>query len=125
MAALMAFTPAVKTDTHQVTDPGPLVAYAEGEPCGQWWHLAQDVGWPAEQMSTVAYVMHRESRCNPDAYNSQSCGGGNHAIGLMQLCGWGGRELFDPETNLRKALELWQRSGWRPWCLPRDPVTRC
>jgi hypothetical protein len=86
--------------------------------CPQWYQLARQVGWPQSQMRTVMYVMHRESGCNPDAYNRSG------ATGLMQLLGWrcdGG--CRNPQGNLAKALELWQSSGWCPWVLRGDPVT--
>lgn len=86
--------------------------------CEQWHDLAADVGWPESAGPTLSYVMHRESGCNPNAYNPSG------ATGLLQLLGWrcdGG--CRNPRGNLKKGLELWQSSGWRPWCLNGDPVT--
>lgn len=91
--------------------------------CAQWWQLGLDVGFPPEAMPVLDYIMGRESGCNPGAYNSQTCGGGHHAIGLTQLCGWGGSELYDPWTNLSKALTLYHARGWRDWRLGGDAVT--
>jgi hypothetical protein len=86
--------------------------------CEQWHDLAAEVGWPEGQGPTLSYVMHRESSCDPNAYNRSG------ATGLMQLLGWhcdGG--CRDPRGNLAEALVLWQSSGWCPWVLRGDPVT--
>ena len=69
-------------------------------------------------------MLHRESGCDPHAYNPSTCGKGAHAMGLMQLCGWlSASQAYDPATNLAKGLELWRSSGWCPWVLRGDPVT--
>lgn len=126
---VQAVAPAVHVETRcmaadpAVCDPPTTVPRETWAYCEEWHDLAAAVGWPESQGPTLAYVMHRESRCNPGAYNPTSCGRGNHAIGLLQLCGWGGAELYDPGRNLAKGLELWQRSGWCPWVLRGDPVT--
>jgi hypothetical protein len=94
--------------------------------CPQWWGLALEVGWPAEQMATLDYIMHRESRCDPGAVGPYWRG--KHALGLTQLLGWACPPdgCLDPRSNLTKALDLWRLSGWHPWCLAGDPVTgRC
>jgi hypothetical protein len=124
MTALLTLTavPATRVETTQI-GPAPDMSTPAWSRCPEWFDTALAVGWPPDQMQVVDYVIHRESRCNPHARNSQSCGGGNHALGLMQLCGWGGAELYDPVNNLTKGLELWQRSGWHPWCLRGDPMT--
>jgi hypothetical protein len=104
------------------TDPIPT---PYGERCRQWWPLAEAVGWPRSQLSLMGAVMNRESTCRPGAYNPVSCGRGNHAMGLMQLCGWvcPPNGCFDPESNLTAALHLWERSGWCPWVY-NDNLTR-
>lgn len=106
----------------------PLIPY--NLPCRQWLDLALDVGWPLETIPAVAYIINRESTCNPNAQGSLVCNahGCARALGLMQLLGWscppGG--CLDPASNLRRAELLWEQSGWRPWCLNGDPVTgRC
>jgi hypothetical protein len=105
-------------------NPPTTPARAEWAYCEQWHELAAEVGWPESQGRVLSYVIHRESSCNPGAYNRQTCGKGNHAMGLMQLCGWlSPGEAYNPEANLRKGLELWQSSGWCPWVLRGDPVT--
>lgn len=86
--------------------------------CEQWHDLAAEVGWPESAGPVLSYVLHRESNCDPNAHNPSG------ATGLMQLLGWsceGG--CTNPRGNLKKGLELWQSSGWRPWCLNGDKVT--
>jgi hypothetical protein len=96
--------------------------------CPEWIGLAIDVGWPTEQLPTLDRVLFRESTCRPDAFNDDDPNGGSR--GLAQVNGvWLDwflpslgiahtmNDLFDPATNLRAALAIWQRSGWRPWGL--------
>ena len=100
--------------------------------------LAVSVGWPAEALNRVGYIIHRESRCDPNAYNAADPNGGSR--GLMQIngywckgtAGWpagfvqteadlgGCDDLFDPEANLRAALAIFEHAddrgcGWSPW----------
>jgi hypothetical protein len=123
-----ATQPAVRTGTVCTTDPDycnpPATAAVPGwAQCPEYYQMALDVGWPESQMRTVMYVMNRESRCNPGATGSNVHG--KHAQGLMQLLGWScpPNGCYDPWSNLSKALDLWQSSGWRPWCLRGDRVT--
>lgn len=111
--------------------------------CGEWRDLAIGIGWPVEQWPTLSYVLHRESRCNIDSFNPTDPNGGSR--GLMQINGFWCRpnrytsqgwlqdkgilshcdDLYNPETNLRAGLAMWNYSedhngcGWRPW------ATRC
>lgn len=90
------------------TDP-PFVPTGR---CAQWEQTALDVGWTAAQWPTADRVMWCESRCNPGARNRSG------AVGLMQvLSHWfaPGDDPTDPATNLRVALDVWQRQGWRAW----------
>jgi hypothetical protein len=101
--------------------------------CEMALQLALDVGWPAEQMATLARVLWRESRCIPTAFNPNDPMGGSRgyaqlngfwctpssswpigwlqAQGIITTC----EDLFDPELNLRSALAIWRNSGWHPW----------
>lgn len=87
--------------------------------CEEWHEMASMVGWPESQGATLSYVMHRESGCQPGAYNPSG------ATGLLQLLGWScpPNGCRDPWSNLSKGLDLWQSSGWCPWVLRGDPVT--
>ncbi|MCJ7725657.1 MAG: peptidoglycan-binding protein [Acidimicrobiia bacterium] len=76
--------------------------------------------------SSFSAIIHRESRCDPSAYNGRNR---DQSYGLLQintkgslwgdrqsLCGLTSREqLFDPETNIACAAKLYQRSGGSPW----------
>jgi len=114
IAFFHAMVPAARVQTRQV---GPTM-HPSGA-CSQWYDTAMSAGWPMDQWDTIAYVMHRESGCDPHAHNPSG------ATGLMQLLGWrcppGG--CFDPWSNLHEAFVLWQQSGWCPWVLRGDPVT--
>lgn len=102
--------------------------------CEQALQLALDVGWPADQMATLARVLWRESRCNPGpVHNPDDPMGGSR--GLLQIngfwcepnsnwpTGWlqahgivtSCDDLYGSETNLRAGLEIWKNSGWHPW----------
>ena len=105
--ALEAAAPAVR-----VTPTTTVPASAR---CPQWWTLAAEVGWPAEELPAVDRVMWCESTCEPSAHNRSG------ASGLMQLMPmwWHGRDPYDPAVNLSIALELWEDQGWSPWsCRP-------
>jgi len=111
--------------------------------CGEWHDLAIAVGWSEAQWPKLSYVLHRESRCNINSFNKTDPNGGSR--GLMQINGYWCRknkynpsgwlqakgilrncdDLYNPETNLRAGLAMWNYSqernkcGWRPW------ATRC
>ena len=57
-APVEASAPAVR-----VTPPTTVPASAR---CPEWWQLAQEVGWPADEMPTVDRVMHCESLLRAD-----------------------------------------------------------
>lgn len=115
--AITAAVPAVRVSLPPPEPPTTVVP--DWAQCPQYWQLALDVGWPEDQMPTVMYVMRRESGCNPSAHNPSG------ATGLMQLLGWScpPNGCRDAESNLRRARELWESSGWCPWVLRGDPVT--
>ena len=101
-----------------------------GHPSGErWLPLARWVGWPADQLGTLVYIMAKrggtgESGGCPGAFNDVI-----DCTGLMQM--WPGhvthrlhlswsaaiRWLKVPENNLRAALRLWKQEGWSPWAL--------
>jgi hypothetical protein len=126
--------PAARAETGKCVNTDPVACNPPTTPagwdipswarCPQWWPTAQAVGWSYGDMRVLDYIMHRESGCDPHAYARQSCGRGNHAVGLTQLCGWlSASQAYDPVVNLSKALELRQTQGWCPWVLSGDPVT--
>lgn len=122
------------TTTSTVPPVDPIAL--EGQ-CTQWLDDALDVGWPMGELETVDYLIHRESRCDPSAFNPDDPRGGSH--GLMQInghwcrpnpstgimIGWlqeqdilsGCDDLYDPVTNLDSALVIWLEYGYEPWGL--------
>jgi len=104
--------------------------------CETVFNMARHVGWPEVELTKVVAVAYRESRCLPNAFNGadtvgQSYGamqindfwclpskyyanGYMQAYGLLTVCD----DLFDLETNLRAALNIYRYSnGWRAWSL--------
>lgn len=102
--------------------------------CDDAVNLARQVGWPEDQLDTLAVVMLRESNCTPTAHNIDDPHGGSY--GLTQIngfwcvpnaswpMGWlqvqdvgvtDCSELYIPEANLRAALAIYNNSGWGPW----------
>jgi hypothetical protein len=102
--------------------------------CDDAVNLARQVGWPEDQLDTLAVVMLRESNCIPTAHNANDPHGGSYGLtqingfwclpnaswpmGWLQVQGVGVTdcsELFIPEANLRAALAIYNNSGWGPW----------
>jgi hypothetical protein len=113
--------------------------------CPQWWGLAADAGWEAEQMEELDYFMWRESRCDPTQHNTTLNRDGSTDIGLLQVndrswclpTRWypdgylqtvgilstvgSCAELFNPYLNLLAAKALYDYSqeatgdGFHPW----------
>ena len=93
--------------------------------CAQYVADAITAGWPADQAPTLARVMFRESRCDPMAFNKLDNNNGSR--GLMQINGvhqtWliqtgyinSLDDLFNPDINLRAALQLYSMVGWSAW----------
>jgi hypothetical protein len=93
---------------------------------GCWMDLAAKVGWPADTLANLSYIINRESRCDPTAYNGK---GPDRSYGLLQIntiaplwgyvqktCGINQpEELLNPETNLSCGLQYYLDQGWRPW----------
>ena len=126
-AGVSSFPPAATS----VIEPTPTTTTIETAPrlCGQWWGLAQDLGWHADSMPTLDYVMWRESRCDPTQHNTTRNEDGSTDIGLTQINDWswclptrwypkgylqtvgvlttvGCEQLFDPATNLKAAKAI-------------------
>jgi hypothetical protein len=104
--------------------------------CQYALQLAQQAGWPLEEMGTVARIIYRESHCQANAYNGKDTAGGSYgyyqingfwcnpsytwpngwlqAQGILKTC----EQLFDPIINTKSALAIWHNSGYGPWALP-------
>jgi hypothetical protein len=128
-----AEVPAPETTTTSTT----TTVWVESKPkseCEAALQIALDVGWPADQMATLARVLWRESRCSfGPVLNPDDPMGGSY--GLMQIngfwctpssswpVGWLQAkkivmtcvDLYGAEANLRAGLAIWRNSGWHPW----------
>lgn len=124
------------TTTSTTTTTLPVPASAK---CGGFWNLARSIGWAEEHLEKLDYVMWRESRCLPKAFNPKDPNEGS--AGLTQInYFWTSKtryfplgylqtqnvlrdrsELFNPRTNLAAALVIFEYSqgvngcGWKPW----------
>jgi hypothetical protein len=96
--------------------------------------IAISQGWRHEQLPDLMCLIKSESDFNQNAIHVN---GGDYEpdYGLTQISGnwgtgfprsngetwpphneeWTGEYLLDPANNLRAALEIWQRSGFRQW----------
>lgn len=101
-----------------------------GSRCPQHYTASLAAGWTVGDWSKLDYIMYRESRCIPTAYNGR---GMDDSYGLLQnnmkahrswvgpLVGWDFSRLFDPVTNLRIGRTLYHKAraaygcGWQPW----------
>ncbi len=101
--------------------------------CPQWWDNAISVGWKHKHLATLDFVMWRESRCKPSAFNRKDPNGGSR--GLVQINGFWtpylrskgvlkrSQGLFNPDVALMSALEIFKYGeeryghGWGPWNL--------
>lgn len=129
--------PATTTTTNESKVPATAL-------CGRWWDLALELGWHAESMLDLDYIMWRESRCDPTQHNTTRNKDGSTDIGLTQIndrswclpTRWypkgylqtigvltkvGCNELFNPATNLKAAKAIHDYSkqhnqtGFEPW----------
>jgi hypothetical protein len=101
--------------------------------CTQVATLALAEGLPPSELETALKVAVRESRCTSDAFNADDPMGGSHGIyqingfwcrpstywptgwlqakGIVTTC----EDLFNPTTNTRAMVAIWNNSGWLPW----------
>jgi hypothetical protein len=101
--------------------------------CSQVATLAVAEGLPQAELETALRVAVRESRCTSDAFNPHDTMGGSAGIyqvnffwckpstywptgwlqaqGILQTCD----ELFNPVTNTKAMVAIWNNSGWLPW----------
>ena len=121
-----------------VTPSGNAHAAKNKELCPQWKDLALSVGWKARHLPTLDRLMHRESRCRPQALNTTLNRDGSWDYGLLQInnktwclpsrfaargylqaqkvlktC----QDLLDPAVNLVAALAVYEAAGetFSPW----------
>ena len=113
------------------TIPEPPIPAEAHHP--EWWGLAREVGWEEDQMLTLDYVIHRESRGQTMAFNKSDPNGGSRC--LIQINGSWTRwlrdkgvltkvdDLYNPRTCLTAGLTIYQYGvdrygfGWSPWAI--------
>jgi len=101
----------------------------------EWWALAREIGWAENQMMTLDYVIHRESRGQTKAFNPSDPNGGSRC--LIQINGSWTRwlrdqgvltkadDLYNPRVCLTAGLVIYQYGvdkhgyGWGPWAIKR------
>lgn len=82
------------------------------------WQPLVEIHFTTEQVATVMCLMGYESGGDPNAKNPTSS-----ARGLMQIMaslwapyfGVSYEALYDPETNIRLARQVYDRQGWAAW----------
>jgi len=132
-------THAVDLDLINLSYPTPPSSsiIKDGWECPEWMDVARSAGWPEDQLRKLSYVIYRESRCDPNAFNGADPIGGS--LGLIQInrywctsnvywpdgylqvrdsgvttCD----DLYDPYVNLRSGYHIWvTEGGWSPWGL--------
>jgi hypothetical protein len=107
-------------------------------PCPEWHPTAIAAGWDIDQLHRLGYIIWRESRCDPNAFNGDDPNSGSR--GLTQINGFWCLpskshpdgwlqdqevlahcdELYDPMINLIAAYNVWRYAedrgcGWSPW----------
>lgn len=111
--------------SRRTTNNSPSGASLTAEEIGR---MALAAGWPEEEIANVIAVAFGESSFNSGAHNPDASTGDN-SYGLMQINMIGdlgpsrreayglssNEDLFDPATNLRVALGIWQGGGWGHW----------
>ena len=123
-----SFEVAVRGEQVQLEEPPPppTTAPPRSGPCAEWVHLLEQYspGWDIAHMQRI---MHRESRCDPNARNPSG------ASGLMQImpfwangghlrhCGIYSRaDLFNAEANVCGAAHIYREQGINAWSQTRD-----
>ncbi len=121
--------PAVLPSTTTTTTTLPALVTT----CSQVATLAVAEGLPPAELETALKVAVRESLCTSDAFNATDTMGGSAGIyqinyfwckpstywptgwlqahGILQTCD----ELFNPVTNTKAMVAIWNNSGWLPW----------
>lgn len=80
------------------------------------WRVLVAKYFPASQVNNALKVMALESNGNPNSL-SKTCDRGLMQINCVHANKVGGNLalLFDPDTNIKVAYEIYQASGWYPW----------
>lgn len=87
------------------------------DPVERWRPLVAE-HFPRGEVDTAMCIIRHESSGDPRADNPRSS-----ATGLFQILQslWGphfgvsSADLYEPQTNIRLASDIWQKYGWRAW----------
>lgn len=130
--------PTTTTSSTTTTSTIPADLVKPSTPCQEWLPLMVELGWPQDPkiLERALKIMYRESRCQPGADSGPDHGlfqinqfwssKGSNPPNWLAFYGIAPNHdaLFDPATNIRAALALYQYSveqngdGWHPWRLP-------
>jgi hypothetical protein len=119
-------------------EPPPVTVVAIDGFCTEWVPMALEAGWETDHLERLDYVLWRESRCQPDAFNGDDPNSGSY--GLMQINGFWCRptsthpdgwlqaqglvnkcsDLYVAHINLAAARAIYDYAdargcGWLPW----------
>ncbi len=112
-----------KTDTIVYVKPEVIVEEVKPETETEKIERLIMETWPEEPQLALA-IAKAESGLVPTAYNPETHYGRNGqpvcsgSVGIMQIACVHVSDkttLYDVETNLKKAREIYDESGWRPW----------
>lgn len=101
-----------------VADEIEVIAVEQfADPVERWRPLVAD-HFPTSEVDTAMCIIRHESGGDPRADNPRST-----ASGLFQILGslWGPHygvstaDLYEPQTNVRLASDIWENYGWRAW----------
>ena len=124
---------AMQTVEYQVRETIPVLPIPAEARHPEWWALAREVGWAEDQMLTLDYVIHRESRGQTGAFNKSDPNGGS--VCLLQINKFWvkylrqhnvikqAEDLYDPRICLTAGLTIYRYGierhgwGWGPWAI--------
>lgn len=124
---------AMQAVEYQVREAIPVLPIPAEALHPEWWGLAREVGWAEDQMLTLDYVIHRESRGQTGAFNKSDPNGGS--VCLLQINKFWvkylrqhnvikqAEDLYDPRTCLTAGLTIYRYGierhgwGWGPWAI--------
>ncbi len=119
-AAKVAAAAAAAAEAAAPTTSVPTTSYTS---TGGWSDELLAAGFPPSAISTMLYIIDRESGGCPTAVYGYGCDGVGHAYaggpacGLTQLWPCPSASALDPMVNLSLAFEKYQASGFAPWSM--------
>lgn len=103
-----------------------VVQFQLADPVDRWRPLVARY-FPDDEVRTAMCIIDNESGGDPKADNPRSS-----AAGLFQILRslWGPHygvstsDLYEPETNVRLAADIWAKHGWGAWSPYRRGMCR-